>query len=110
MSDRGNDGPSIVAILGTARPGNYTAKALALAIDEVINHGRFSVHEFDPGDVDLPLPGSGADSQPMRALRERVAGAFPAGCRSPASKAHSTRRADAPSPTSRRMCGRWPPV
>ena len=75
MSERGDDGPSIVAILGTARPGNYTSKALALTIDEARSHGRFSVHEFDPGGVDLPLPGSGADSEPIRTLRERVAGA-----------------------------------
>ena len=31
MKGTEDDGPRIVTVLGTARPGNYTAKALALA-------------------------------------------------------------------------------
>ena len=30
MKGTEDDGPRIVTVLGTARPGNYTAKALAL--------------------------------------------------------------------------------
>ena len=41
MSDEATKGPRIAAILGTARPGNYTSKALALVIDEIQKSERF---------------------------------------------------------------------
>ena len=75
MSDSTVDGPNIVAIFGTARPGNYTSMALTLVTDEVQRDGRFSVQVIDPSGVDLPLPGSAPDSEEMRSLRKTVAGA-----------------------------------
>lgn len=75
MSEPSIDGPNIVAILGTARPGNYTSMALALVTDEIGRHGRFSVDVIDPPGVNLPLPGSAPDSEEMRSLRETVGGA-----------------------------------
>ena len=35
MADTENSGIRIAVILGTARPGNYTSKALGLVIDEL---------------------------------------------------------------------------
>ena len=75
MSDQETEGPRIAAILGTARPGNYTSKALALVIDEIERNRRFSVRVIDPSKVDLPLPGSDPDSAQMVSLRETVSDA-----------------------------------
>ena len=79
MSDQETEGPRIAAILGTARPGNYTSKALALVIDEIERNRRFSVRVIDPSKVDLPLPGSDPDSAQMVSLRETVSGRHGAG-------------------------------
>ena len=61
-----NDGNSgrirIVAVLGTARPGNFTSKALALVIDEIEKHEDIAVDLIDPATMNLPLPGSRPDS------------------------------------------------
>ena len=75
MSDEATEGPRIAAILGTARPGNYTSRALALVIDEIHKIGRFPVRVIDPSTMDLPLPGSDSGSAQMRSLRETVSDA-----------------------------------
>ena len=75
MSDEASEGPRIAAILGTARPGNYTSKALALVIDEIHKMGRFSVRLIDPSRMDLPMPGSDPGSAQMRSLRETISDA-----------------------------------
>ena len=75
MSDGATEGPRIAAILGTARPGNFTSKALDLVIDEIQKSGRFSVQLIDPSKINLPLPGSDPESAQMRSLRETVSGA-----------------------------------
>jgi len=54
MNHHESGGIRIVAVLGTARPGNFTAKALALVIDEIKNHRDISLQMIDPGAMNLP--------------------------------------------------------
>jgi len=65
----------IVAILGTVRPGNYTAKALALVQNEVEKHPEFAWEVVDPAKLHLAFPGAGGDAAEVKKLREAVAGA-----------------------------------
>ena len=65
------NGPRIAVVTGSVRPGNYTAKAVALVIDELSqNHTEVGVDAIDPAGMDLPLPGSGesADSDRVSAM------------------------------------------
>ena len=50
-------GIDIVTLLGTARPGNFTKKALALVIDELSKHEKVAVQSIDPAELVLPFPG-----------------------------------------------------
>jgi len=62
----------IVAIGGSVRPGNFTSKALALAIDELrTKHPDVEVEWFDPAKSDLPPPGTGT-SPGLEALKQSV--------------------------------------
>ena len=47
----------IVTILGTTRPGNFTAKALALVVDELRQQTRVNVTEINPRGMHLLFPG-----------------------------------------------------
>ncbi len=69
------DGIRIVAILGTARPGNFTSKALALVTDEIEKHEGIALDVIDPGAMNLPLPGTDPGSADMKALRDTVSNA-----------------------------------
>ena len=62
----------IVAVLGTARPGNFTSKALALVIDEIEKQGDIGVDLIDPATMNLPLPGQGSDSAEPKTIQELV--------------------------------------
>lgn len=63
---------NIVTICGSVRPGNYTAKALALVIDELGKQPKVKVNPIDLDAFDLPFPGKPArDSSPER-LRQIV--------------------------------------
>ncbi len=72
MNDGERDGVRIVAVLGTARPGNYTARALALVTDEIENRGDISLDVIDPAGMDLPFPGTDADAPDAMALKDLV--------------------------------------
>ena len=72
MNDGERDGVRIVAVLGTARPGNYTARALALVTDEIENRGDIALDVIDPAGMDLPFPGTDADAPDAKALQELV--------------------------------------
>lgn len=72
MNDGERDGIRIVAVLGTARPGNYTARALALVTDEIENRGDIALDVIDPAGMDLPFPGTDADAPDAKALQELV--------------------------------------
>lgn len=69
------DGIRIVAILGTARPGNFTSKALALVTDEIEKHEGIALDVIEPGKMNLPLPGTDPGSADMKALRDTVSNA-----------------------------------
>ncbi len=73
MNHHENGGIRIVAVLGTARPGNFTAKALALVIDEIKNHRDISLQMIDPGAMNLPLPGTDPECAEIKTLQETVA-------------------------------------
>jgi NAD(P)H-dependent FMN reductase len=65
----------LAAILGTSRPGNYTAQALALVLDELKRHGDVHVDVIDPSTLSLPFPGTGKAGSAVREVQERVRGA-----------------------------------
>src|SRR5262245_47589180 len=63
---------NIVTVCGSVRPGNYTAKALALTVDELNKHSKAKVNSIDLDTYNLPFPGKPArDSSPER-LRQIV--------------------------------------
>ncbi|HJL43428.1 MAG TPA: NAD(P)H-dependent oxidoreductase [Myxococcales bacterium LLY-WYZ-16_1] len=62
----------IATILGTGRPGSYTAKALALAEAE-LDTMELEVARIRPGDFDLRFPGEGTGDQER--LQELVSSA-----------------------------------
>ncbi len=67
-----SDGIRIAAILGTARPGNYTSKALALVIDEIRKQESIALDVIDPAKMQLPLPGAEPDSPETERLKQTV--------------------------------------
>ena len=75
MNDGNSGGIRIVAVLGTARPENYTSKALALVIDEIGKHENIALDLIDPAAQDLPFPGADPDSAETKALQDMVSGA-----------------------------------
>lgn len=48
----------IVAIGGSIRPDNLTAKALSVAADEIKKHKDIAIEVFDPAKMNIPLPGA----------------------------------------------------
>ncbi len=72
MNDGNRDGIRIVAILGTARPGNYTARALALVADEIEKRGDIALDVVDPADLELPFPGMDTVAPDAKALQDLV--------------------------------------
>ncbi|MBI4890727.1 MAG: NAD(P)H-dependent oxidoreductase [Acidobacteria bacterium] len=69
------DGIRIVLINGSARPGNYTGKALAVVADEFQKHEGVTVVTLEPGLLGLPLPGVDPGSEAARGFAEQVASA-----------------------------------
>lgn len=61
----------IAAILGTTRPGNYTAKALAVVTDTLHATPDVACEVIDPAELELSFPGLG-DGRGGAMLRERV--------------------------------------
>ena len=62
----------IVTILGTARPGNFTAKALTLVVDELRQQKRVNVTEIDPQGMQLLFPGEPGESGDSESLQSAV--------------------------------------
>ena len=62
----------IVTICGSVRPGNYTAKALALVVDELRKDAKVKVVEVDLASIDLPVPGRPAQDSSAERFREKV--------------------------------------
>ena len=65
----------IVAIQGTFRPGNFTAKALALVADELRKHDDVDVELIDPSTLNLPFPGMDGGGQGVKLLQGKVSAA-----------------------------------
>ncbi|MGH7453224.1 MAG: NADPH-dependent FMN reductase, partial [bacterium] len=58
---------NIATVCGSVRPGNYTAKALALVVDELGKQPKVKVNPINLDTFDLPFPGKPArDSSPER--------------------------------------------
>ena len=74
MHENGNPYIHLVALQGSVRPGNYTARALALVADEVEKHPGVSLEIVDPTEMHLPLPGQGS-SEDAKRMQETVAAA-----------------------------------
>ena len=62
----------IVTILGTTRPGNFTAKALALVVDELRQQTRVNVTEINPRGMHLLFPGEPGESKDSQLLQSAV--------------------------------------
>ena len=60
-----------MAASGSARPGNFTGKALALVVDELRRRAGVSPQLIDLTEIDLPLPGKGS-SKHTNSLQEMV--------------------------------------
>ncbi|WP_432695726.1 NADPH-dependent FMN reductase [Marinobacterium sp. YM272] len=58
----------IVTICGSVRPGNYTAKALAVALDELKKYPEVEVSAVHLEELDLPL--SGMEARKPEAIEE----------------------------------------
>jgi FMN reductase len=71
MNSEQRNGIRIVAIQGSVRPGNFTAKALALAVDEV-NKSEINVEVVDPSSLNLTMPGVANDSDDPKNLQALV--------------------------------------
>ncbi len=66
---------SIVVVKGSVRPGNYTAMASALVVDEFRKDPQVAVEVIDPAQLDLPLPGVRPGAESTRLLKEKVTAA-----------------------------------
>jgi len=62
----------IVTICGSVRPENYTAKALALVLDEFRQVPDVELSPIDLGSLDLPFPGRSAKDGSAAQFRETV--------------------------------------
>ena len=72
MPENSNHGIHLVALQGSVRPGNNTAKALALVADEIQKHPGISLEIVDPTTMHLPLPGQGV-SEDAKQMQQTVA-------------------------------------
>jgi chromate reductase len=75
MESTTDSGIRIVTILGTSRPGNFTARALALVVDELRSHARVQVTTIDPALMHLPFPGQPGEFPDQQALQDAVTSA-----------------------------------
>lgn len=65
----------LAAIGGSVRPGNYTARALALVVDEARQRPNVAVEVFDPAHLELAEPGSTSpDGERLQAAFETATG------------------------------------
>lgn len=72
MPDQSPSAIRIALVQGSVRPGNYTAKALALVADELSANRSIQVDIIDPTGVVLPMPGSGTDSPEAERFAETI--------------------------------------
>jgi chromate reductase len=65
-------GPRVVVINGSVRPGNYTSMASALVVDEFRKHANVTVHVINPAEYNLPLPGVNPNAEGTKRLQAEV--------------------------------------
>lgn len=70
-----SNGPRIVVINGSVRPGNYTRMASSLVLDELRKQPEISAELVDPGELHLPFPGTDPEAEGGKLLRQKVAAA-----------------------------------
>ncbi len=68
-------GIRIVVITGSVRPGNYTAMAARLVVDELEKQPNVSVERIDPATLNLPFPGTNPDAPGTKVLQAKVVAA-----------------------------------
>lgn len=65
----------LAAIGGSVRPDNFTARALALTVDEARQRANVSVEVFDPAGLELAEPGSSSpDGERLKAAVDAATG------------------------------------
>jgi chromate reductase len=64
---------TVAVVIGSVGAGNYTAKAVALVLDELRKTPDVSVAVVDPATMALPLPGAGGSSPDKQAMRAVIA-------------------------------------
>jgi FMN reductase len=62
----------IAVIIGTSRPGSYTARAAALLVDELQQNGGIRFDVIDPTGLALVFPGTGQRDDAVRAMGATV--------------------------------------
>lgn len=62
----------IAVILGSVRPGNYTAKAAAYVVDELKKNDRVAVDQVFPDELHLPFPGTDPNAPGTKKLQQIV--------------------------------------
>jgi chromate reductase, NAD(P)H dehydrogenase (quinone) len=67
-----DQGPKVVIIHGSVRPGNYTGMAVALVVDEFRKHPEFRIKEIYPAELHLPFPGMDPNASGPKILQEEV--------------------------------------
>ena len=67
-----SNGIRVVVINGSVRQGNYTGKAAALVVDEFKRYPQVHVKEILPAGMQLPLPGTDANSPATKQLQDEV--------------------------------------
>ena len=65
----------IVVVIGSVRPGNYTARAVGLVLDELDKFPDVRVDVVDPAGLELPLPGAAGATTAVKSIRARMAAA-----------------------------------
>jgi chromate reductase len=74
-SSMDSDSIRIVLINGSVRPGNYTAMASALVVDELRKQPGVAVETIEPGSLHLPLPGTDPRAEGTQLLQQKVVAA-----------------------------------
>jgi chromate reductase, NAD(P)H dehydrogenase (quinone) len=70
--EHSSQGPRIVVINGSVRPGNYTSMASALVVDEFHKYPKVTVDVINPADYNLPFPGLNPNAEGTKKLQQEV--------------------------------------
>ncbi len=62
----------IAIVVGSVRPGNFTAKTVAIVADELRKHPEVEVDIIHPADLNLPLPGLDPNAAGTKELQRRI--------------------------------------